>query len=195
MVTFDFPCHGEDARHILRLEDCMNYLQEVHDWAKETMHPEEICAYATSFGGYILLLFIHERGMLFRKAVLRCPAVPMHEVFGKIISPDEQQRIEKGKEVMVGFDRKVRVDRTFLEEISANDVTQYDYSDYAYDILVIHGTGDEIVPMEPVKEFAENSFLDFIPVEGADHRFHDPKKMDEAILQIESFFTSDAEHP
>ena len=96
---------------------------------------------------------------------------------------------------MVGFDRKVRVDRTFLEEISANDVTQYDYSDYAYDILVIHGTGDEIVPMEPVKEFAENSFLDFIPVEGADHRFHDPKKMDEAILQIESFFTSDAEHP
>ena len=49
--------------------------------------------------------------------------------------------------------------------------------------------------MEPVKEFAENSFLDFIPVEGADHRFHDPKKMDEAILQIESFFTSDAEHP
>ena len=173
----------------------MNYLQEVHDWAKETMHPEEICAYATSFGGYILLLFIHERGMLFRKAVLRCPAVPMHEVFGKIISPDEQQRIEKGKEVVVGFDRKVRVDRTFLEEISANDVTQYDYSDYAYDILVIHGTGDEIVPMEPVKEFAENSFLDFIPVEGADHRFHDPKKMDEAILQIESFFTSDAEHP
>ena len=141
------------------------------------------------------MLFIHERGMLFRKAVLRCPAVPMHEVFGKIISPDEQQRIEKGKEVMVGVDRKVRVDRTFLEEISANDVTQYDYSDYAYDILVIHGTGDEIVPMEPVKEFAENSFLDFIPVEGADHRFHDPKKMDEAILQIESFFTSDAEHP
>ena len=24
VVTFDFPCHGEDARHILRLEDCMN---------------------------------------------------------------------------------------------------------------------------------------------------------------------------
>lgn len=194
VVTFDLPCHGEDARHILRLEDCMNYIQQVLDWAKETMHPENICAYATSFGGYLLLLYIHEKGMPFQKAALRCPAVPMHEVFGKIISQEELQRIEKGKEVLVGFDRKVRVDRTFLDEVRAHDVAQYDYSDYAYDMIVIHGTKDEIVPIEPVKEFAENSFLDFIAVEEADHRFHDPKKMDEAILQIETFFADETVH-
>ena len=101
VVTFDLPCHGEDARHILRLEDCMNYIQQVLDWAKETMHPENICAYATSFGGYLLLLYIHEKGMPFQKVALRCPAVPMHEVFGKIISQEELQRIEKGKEVLL----------------------------------------------------------------------------------------------
>ena len=60
--------------------------------------------------------------------------------------------------------------------------------------MIIQGTKDEIVPIEPVKEFAENSFLDFIAVEEADHRFHDPKKMDEAILQIETFFADETVH-
>lgn len=188
VVTFDWPCHGEDARRNLRLEDCMNYLEKVCEWAKESLSPEELCAYATSFGGYLLMLFIHERGMPFRKAVLRCPAIPMHEVLDGIVTPDEKLKIEKGKEVLVGFDRKVRMDKQFLSEVVAHDVRTYDYSEYAYDILVIHGTKDEIVPMEKVKAFSEDNFLDFVPIEDADHRFRDPKKMDEAILHIESFF-------
>lgn len=192
VVTFDWPCHGEDARRNLRLEDCMDYLEKVCEWVKETLSPESLCAYATSFGAYLLMLYIHERGMPFQKAALRCPALPMHHVLGHIISEEEMQKIAKGKEVMVGFDRKVRMDKAFLDEVRTHDVTMFDYSDYAYDILVLHGTMDELVPMEPVKMFAENSYLDFIPIEGADHRFRDPKKMDEAILKMEAFFETEA---
>ena len=189
VIAFDWPCHGEDARRNLRLEDCLNYLEIVCEWAKETLSPDELCGYGTSFGGYLTLLYIHERGMLFRKAVLRCPAIPMHQVMAEsVLTKDNMERIEKGKEVFAGHDRKIRIDHVFLDEIQQNDVTQYDYSDYADDILVIHGTKDELVPIAPVKDFAENSFFDFVTVENADHRFRDPKAMDQAVLQIESFF-------
>ena len=49
-------------------------------------------------------------------------------------------------------------------------------------------TKDEVVPFEDSRMFADNNLIEFIPVEGADHRFQDPKKMDAAIKHIQTFF-------
>ena len=47
---------------------------------------------------------------------------------------------------------------------------------------------DEIVSFEVVQEFAENNIIEFIPVEGADHRFRNERKMETAIKSILDFY-------
>lgn len=190
VITFDWPCHGGDVRKKLTLDDCMDYLDLVVKDTAEHFPESELYAYATSFGGYLFLKYIHDRGNPFRRIALRCPAIDMHRVLtGAIIRYEEMEKLRKGKEVPVGFDRKVMIGSAFLEELKAADIRAFDYLEFAENILILHGTKDEVVPFEDSQNFADNSLIEFIAVEGADHRFRDPQKMDEAIRHIEDFFT------
>ena len=189
LLTFNWPCHGDDVRKTLRLNDCDAYLSAVLSWAKARYPNAALFGYATSFGGYLFLKYISEHGNPFLKIALRCPAVPMYDVFAaSIMDADDFERIRKGKPVPVGFDRKVAIDRTFLDEIRDADIAKRDFLPYADDLFILHGTKDEIVPFDRVKAFAEDNVIDFEPVENADHRFQSPEKMDFAIARICAFF-------
>lgn len=187
-VTYDAPCHGDDVKKTLTLGDCDLYLREVICWVKEHFKPEKCDAYATSFGGYQLLKYIAEHGNPFGKIGLRCPAVKMYDVLSQcIISPNEQRALMKNKPVPVGFDRKIRISRQFLDELKAADITTWDFRPFADDILILHGTKDEIVPIGSAEKFADKNDILFFSVEGADHRFIDPLKMDAAVNDIIEF--------
>ena len=189
MVTFDWPGHGEDVKKSFHLEDCMIYLRTVLEYVCQKYQTNEIYSYATSFGAYLTLKYINENGNPFKKIVLRCPAVNVYdEMRTTIMSPNDYERLEKGKVVPVGFDRKVMIEMSLLEEMKVNDIQQLDFIDYADDILIIHGTEDEIVAFDVVRDFAENNVIEFAPVEGADHRFRNERKMDTAIKMIFDFY-------
>lgn len=191
LVTFDWPCHGDDVKKKLCLGDCESYLELVTAFLRQKYEPEALFCYATSFGGYVVLKYISERGNPFGKIALRCPAVNMHDVLTqRVMTPEELERLQKGKEIPVGFDRKVMVGKPFLEALAAGDIEARDFLDFAEDILILHGTSDEIVPFAAVQAFAENQLIEFIPIPEADHRFRDPKKMDRAIKEILDFFRS-----
>ena len=150
---------------------------------------EQLYAYATSFGGYLILKYLHEKGDPFVKTALRSPAVDMYgTLMNSIMRSGETEKLKKGKDAAVGFDRKVVITRSFLDELEKQDVRAWDYLDYADDILILHGTKDEIVPFEQSKEFAENNIIEFIPVLNADHRFQDPVLMSLATKYVLEFF-------
>lgn len=189
VVCFDWPCHGEDVRRKLTLSDCDAYLRLVCDYAKEKLGARELYLYATSFGGYLALKYIAEHGNPFAKAVFRCPAVPMGEVLERNIMTEENRTLlVKGKGALVGFDRKIMVSPDFLRELREADIRQISFRDWAEDILILHGTKDEIVPFEAVRRFADANGIAFLPSQNADHRYLDPAKMTEAIRQIDDFF-------
>ena len=98
------------------------------------------------------------------------------------------EQLKKGREVAVGFDRKVPVSPAFLRELEENDIRKIDYLDWAEDMLILHGTQDEIVPMQATVDFCEENLIEFIPVEGADHRFRSQRAMDQAIKVILDFY-------
>ena len=171
VVVFDWPAHGDDVRKKLQLADCDTYLGLVVKKLKEDPGISELYAYATSFGGYLVLKYISEHENPFQKIALRCPAVDMYDVLTRsIMKNDEYDRIAKGKDVQVGFDR------------------ERDYLEPAEDILILHGTADEVVPFAEGKAFAENQLIEFIPVEGADHRFQNPAHMSLANKYAMEFF-------
>ena len=104
-----------------------------------------------------------------------------------IILPEEQAKLDKGKDVSVGFDRKIRISPDFLESLRENDLRQRDFTPYADELIILHGTKDEIVPFAEVEGFAGKNHIPFFPIQNADHRFSDPGTMREAIGLIAEF--------
>lgn len=188
VLCFDWPCHGEDVRKKLLLSDCSAYLAAVIRYARETLHAEEIYSYASSFGGYLVLKYVAENGDPFRMIALRSPAVNMYEVMTSLLTDTDRTQLAKGKDALVGFDRKTAVSAAFIDDIKRADITKTDYKSIADSVLIMHGEKDEVVPFDSVREFSERNGIDFIPFPNADHRFSNPKHMTEAIQYIEAFF-------
>lgn len=189
VLIFNWPCHGDDVKKTLKLDDCMEYLSTVVQYAKTQYSTEEVYCYATSFGGYLTLKYIAGEGNPFKKIALRCPAVNMFSVLtNTIMNLEEFEEIQKGKSVPVGFDRKIDVSPQFLNELHSEDIQLKDYRNYADDILILHGTEDEVVPFEAVNSFADANLIEFISVEGADHRFQNPVCMELATKRVIEFF-------
>ena len=188
-VTFNWPCHGDDVRKKLRLGDCDGYLTAVVEDIRERYGEPALYGYATSFGGYLFLKYISDHGSPFRRMALRCPAVDLYRIqTEKIMTPEELLRIEKGKETAVGFDRKVALDREYLDQIKAVDLLGRDFTLWMDDVLILQGLRDEIVDPDTVRRFADDQLMEFVPIENGDHRFQDPRAMDEAIKAILDFF-------
>ena len=198
VITFDWPCHGKDNYPRLSLDICDKYLNLLLDYFNfrfglpfflKEEDPLSIYYYGVSFGGYLALKYIHEHSNPFKKIALRCPAVNMiNSLSTAILNEDTKLLLSKGKDVLAGFDRKIKINQIFLDELYANDISKYDFLNYADDIMIIQGTKDEIVSFEDSKNFCDSNIIEFIEVDGADHRFTDPKKMDYAISEIIKFF-------
>lgn len=188
VIAFDWPCHGMDARKKLTIEECLTYLTLVTEYAREEMKAKRIYNYSSSFGGYLTLRYLIEKGNPFTKIALRCPAVCMYQSMMSCLTEDDKNKLRKGKEISIGFERKMKVDKAFFEDLKNFDVMDHEYFDFADSMIIIHGTKDEMIPMEESRRFAENNVIEFIPVEGANHPFQNPDHMALAIHKIIEFF-------
>ena len=189
VMIYNAPCHGDDAKKKLTLEDCEKYISLATAYAKKRFNTDELYVYANSFGGYQFLKYISENGSPYKKLALRCPAVNMFTVLSEmVIAHEGRKALERNKPILVGFDRKIKITRQFLDELRDSDISERDFGAFADDIIIVQGTRDEIVSFDFVKAFAEKNGIKFVPVENADHRFIDPLKMDEAIKVITEFF-------
>ncbi len=189
LITFDLPCHGNDVKKKILLADCLTYLNMVIDFAKEKYNTDEIYSCATSFGGYLVLKYISENGNPFKKIALRCPAVNMYNVMlNTILKHGEIEALQKNKSVAVGFDRKVDINMQFLDDLKNADILKNEYFNWAEDIIIIHGTKDEVVDYSAVRKFADDNVIEFVSVENADHRFQNPDCMEQATKAILNFY-------
>ncbi len=188
VIGFDFPCHGADARKKLVLAECCTYLDLVLKYIHEQFKTDRIYIYAVSFGGFIILKYIHEKGNPFIKIALRSPAINMYDsLLEHARNSGEYDKLMKGKEVLLGHERKVKVSLAFFEEIRETDLQKIEFIDYADDLLILHGTEDDTVPFDVVQQFADDNVIEFVTFEG-DHRIRNPKTMDFINHTIMTFF-------
>lgn len=189
LITFDLPCHGEDVKKKISLSECLMYYDVVVNDVKTILKAEKIYSYATSYGGFLTLKYISMHGNPFEKIVLRCPAVNMFKVVDSSLLTEEiREKLDKKKEAEIGFDRKIIINQQFLDDLKAVDLMSVDFMEYADDILILHGTKDEIVPIEDTIAFCEQNVIEFIAVEDADHRFKELKKMEYANARTIEFY-------
>jgi alpha-beta hydrolase superfamily lysophospholipase len=187
VLTFDWPGHGNDGRKRLSATESMAYLTLAIDHARRELGAEHLYLYSTSYGGYIALRYIIEVGDPFEAIALRCPAIDMYHVMLGNFDQAELDAMARGKKVLKGYDRKVELDQAFLDDLREHDVRQYEYFDHADRILLLHGTRDEVVPIEDTRKFADDNVIELIEVEHADHPFSNPDTMDFAIGEVVKF--------
>ena len=130
MITFNWPSHGDDVKKKICLADCMTYLELVLAHVRQQFRTDVVYGYATSFGGYLFLKYIAQYGNPFRKVALRCPAVNMYDVItAAIMTAEDLEKLQKGKDIPVGFDRKIMIGTAFLEELRTQNIQTLDYLD------------------------------------------------------------------
>ena len=179
LICFDFPAHGksEASDNLLRVENCMQDLLDVADYVREKYPQKEYGVFATSFGGYITLLCSDKLPEF--KIALRAPAVTIANSFVEKIIPVSKVEFINNKGALCGFERKMYVTVDFYEDLLKHEIQIPNE-----EILVIHGTEDDIVPFADVKNIADkHPNIKLIPIIGADHRF---KKKGELERIIES---------
>lgn len=188
ILAFDLPCHGNDVKQKLDLEDCDRYLSLVIRYATEHFHAQRLLCFATSFGGFLVLKHLIQNGNPFDKTLLRCPAVEMYQILMQGIEESGQAALLPKKDILMGHARKIRVSQRFLEQLKDHDITKWDYSKLTDNLLILQGTKDELVPHAMVQAFAENNGIDFLSIENGDHRFRDPSKIREVLDYTAEFF-------
>lgn len=188
VLAFDFPAHGESsADNYFCLLNCRLDLAAVRDFADE-LYPdsERRGIFATSFGGYVTLLSLDSLPPDM-KTVLRAPAVDMRSTFESLLPVTPEQYRKTGFAEM-GFERRVNVPYGFLGELRENDISQ---KDMQREMLIIHGSRDDIVLPEHIQRFCEaNPRAKLKVIDGADHRFKGEGELEAAIAAAADYIMS-----
>lgn len=193
VICFDWPGHGKDGRSRMVISECLEYLDQVNRFVIRERNAKKLYNFSASMGAYFTLLYIHrlrEQGEEnpYEKIALRCPAIDFYHAIFNQMSEQEKEKLAKKKEIELGYDRRVLITEDFLQDLQKNDLTKYEFFDDAERIILLHGTKDNVVPIEDTAAFADANVIDLIPVENADHPFSNPGSMDFAIQKVITFF-------
>jgi len=188
LVKFDWPAHGrsraKDAD--FTIENCLSDLSMVVDHIKRQYPTASLIAFATSFGGYIAMLYKAAHPEAFDWTILRSPALRFGWILRDKILEDEDlsRQLEETGSFETGFDRKIRISRELIDEADRYRIEDI-YEDREkwdpIDVTIIHGDADELVPYEDSVEFAEKHGIELYTVEGADHRYTGEGLLEEAV--------------
>lgn len=194
VIAYDQPGHGDEdaASEELRVGNCIDSLRSVENYIKEEYPDAEICYFGSSFGGYILGLYLARRLNSGNKAFMRCAAVIFPQmILGDLDAepdPDVMKVLEtKGYiEVELGIEKPARFTLGFFEDLKENDLlTLYDEAPPEnVKLHFAHGQKDPVVPAGAVKAFAEKHGypIDIIPDEG--HSINDHPESPEYVARL-----------
>lgn len=183
VVAYDQPGHGEEEarQEELRVEACLDSLAAVEKYVRDKYPAAEICYFGSSYGGYILGLYLKLREHAGHKAFMRCSAVVFPQmVLGDVdreLDPHSLQELgEKGYiNVDLGIGETARYTKGFLNDLRKYDLTgMYDESlPQGVKIRFAHGEKDPVVPVKAVKAFADKHAYPITVVAGEGHTISD----------------------
>lgn len=188
-ICFDFPAHGESTAgtNMLRVQNCVNDLETVSEYAKKLAPDAEIVYFATSFGAYITLIFLSLSEKKGRKAFLRGAALNMPQILKNNFMTGEQKPDSGGLiELIIPIIGSFKVPYEFAEELENYNVFELCRSG-AFELAMMHGCRDDICSVEDARRFALQTGARLIEVSGANH-FYYPGGDSRAIKEAFNFF-------
>ena len=184
VVTFDWPAHGESPvdGSFLTIDNCLSDLDFICGFVKNKYPNVPISLFATSFGGYLGLLYNHLYSTEFENIILRAPAINMYNILTSTIMDENiHKSLEETGRFKFGYEREIFIEQKFLDDLEKNDVFKMYDGKKNLNYYIIHGTVDDVVPIDDSIEFCEKFGSMLYRVEGADHRFKKEGELDRVI--------------
>ncbi len=178
MVGIDLPGHGteESSKETLRIPGAIDSIEAAERYVLQEYPGHEIFYFGSSFGAYLIGLYISTREHAGRKAFWRSAAVNMPELFVKENpSEKEKQQLEdlqtKGYfDAEMEGNRPVRVTKAFYDDLLQNDLFElFDAENFGnHQIAMAHGRDDYVINPDAAKRFADKFRipLTWFPGEG-----------------------------
>lgn len=174
--SFTWPAHGNSdaSGDMLTVENCLSDMEDVMGQLKKRYPDKSFSCFATSFGGYMALLYHQKYPEAFRKIILRSPAVKMADVLLDFMNETQREAFFAGEKMDFGFaEHSLILGKKYYESLLKHPV---------YDIMVsrpelfaiIQGDADEIVSPADVRAFADRNGIPAHWVHGADHQYTNP---------------------
>lgn len=180
VVTFDWPGHGKSPADssFLTVENCLRDLERVSSWCGAPLS-----CFATSFGGFLAVLYLGRHPGCFDRLLLRSPALRMARVLKSFLTDEQLAAFRAGTKLDFGFTRPLLLDGSFLADLERPDHDAYAVPAGAkgQPAAVIHGDADDVVPVGDSLSFAERNHLPVRIVHGADHRYKNPGELEQIV--------------
>lgn len=195
VVAYDQPGHGEEEakEEELRVENCLDSLSAVEEYLKLEYSEAQICYFGSSFGAYILGLYLVKHMNSGNRAFMRCAAVIFPQMILGRIAEETDSKImktfdEKGHiEVDLGIEKPAKFTFGFLEDLKENDLVKiYRKEPLAEDIKLyfVHGEKDPVVPVQAVRSFAAEHGYPITVVHGEEHSISNDPKSPEIVAEL-----------
>ena len=187
--TFDWPAHG-DSRETSRsftTEICLEYIETAAAYLKERCGSIPLYCFATSFGGYMAVLYHLNHPDTFDKIFLRSPALNIGETITGFMNEEQLRRFLEGSALDFGFEKPLLLTKAVYEDVRKHDVFSR-APEYPEKIFIMHGQVDDVVPVEDSKAYSEKNGIGLYILEGADHRYKNPGDLDMIMEQARKWF-------
>lgn len=185
VCALDLPAHGESPvdGHFLTVENALADIAVAEDVIHRYMPKADVAFFASSFGAYLTSLYLarRPRGLHKPKVILRCAALTMPKLLWAELGEEKQNKLDRGEDVWLdSYDPPIMISPAFIRSLLAHDPFRECRPRMA-DILLIHGTADEIAPVTEARRFSREFGYPILEIEGADHRFLGEGQMDHLI--------------
>ncbi len=188
--SFDFPCHGESPVQgaALRVENCLSDLRAVESQVRRIAPESQVSFFGSSFGAYIVLLYLARRGQEPTRAVLRFAAVDMWGIIQRWFQEtppvwhlDPAGDADKDDLTLdYAYQRQMRIPRAFIRDLEENPVEPL-YPRAGIKISMIHGEADSTASYEAARRFAKRAGAALHTVHNGEHRLMGTGEMEQVL--------------
>lgn len=159
-IAYDQPGHGTEAalKEPLSLKHCLESLSEVEAYLNQKYPESEICYFASSFGAYVLGIYLSDGCYSGHRAFMRCAAVHFPQIVIDDLpeNAEQQLKIQGFVNTTIGG-REIQLTKTFLTELRENSlIDRFDKAlAHPVDFFFVHGEQDPVVSVQAVKDFTQ----------------------------------------
>ena len=191
-VSFDFPQHGESLADssFLRIPCCLSDLQTVEEEILKHSPNTELIYFGSSFGAYVILLYLANCSHVGKRVFLRSTAVDMHGIIldflkeGQLAWTSSPAGDSKQDFCAMDslYDRPFSITKAFVEDLSRNNLLTHYTMQGDCTLSMIHGALDSTATFQKAQEFARKSGARLHVLPEGEHRLMGIGEL-EAVLQ------------